>query len=134
MEDVYIVEAVRSPIGKRGKGLAGLLPADLLGAVQSAADVLEQVVSANGKAIRASFELGRMLEGGGQTETALDHYRRAWISGQEIGQVSRFRMGVLFGRSGRADSARVALEAFIARWKGNPALLGQARQMLAQMR
>lgn len=37
MGDVYIVEAVRSPIGKRGKGLAGLKPADLLGAVQKAA-------------------------------------------------------------------------------------------------
>jgi acetyl-CoA C-acetyltransferase len=37
MENVYIVEAVRSPIGKRGKGLAGLKPADLLGAVQKAA-------------------------------------------------------------------------------------------------
>jgi acetyl-CoA C-acetyltransferase len=37
MENVYIVEAVRSPIGKRGKGLAGLIPADLLGAVQKAA-------------------------------------------------------------------------------------------------
>jgi acetyl-CoA C-acetyltransferase len=37
MENVYIVEAVRSAIGKRGKGLAGLMPADLLGAVQKAA-------------------------------------------------------------------------------------------------
>jgi acetyl-CoA C-acetyltransferase len=37
MQDVYIIEAVRSPIGKRGKGLAGLMPADLLGAVQKAA-------------------------------------------------------------------------------------------------
>ena len=37
MADVYIVEACRSPIGKRGKGLAGLKPADLLGAVQKAA-------------------------------------------------------------------------------------------------
>ncbi len=37
MGDVYIVEACRSPIGKRGKGLAGLMPADLLGAVQKAA-------------------------------------------------------------------------------------------------
>tara|TARA_Y100001933_G_scaffold209358_1_gene213186 strand:- start:1402 stop:2565 length:1164 start_codon:yes stop_codon:yes gene_type:complete len=37
MENVYIVEAVRSPIGKRGKGLAGLKPADLLGKVQVAA-------------------------------------------------------------------------------------------------
>ncbi|HET6470368.1 MAG TPA: acetyl-CoA C-acyltransferase [Pseudomonadales bacterium] len=40
MRDVFIVEAARSPIGKRGKGLAGLMPADLLGAVQSA--VLER--------------------------------------------------------------------------------------------
>ncbi|MDA0789445.1 MAG: steroid 3-ketoacyl-CoA thiolase [Proteobacteria bacterium] len=37
MEEVYIVEACRSPIGKRGKGLAGLKPADLLGKVQKAA-------------------------------------------------------------------------------------------------
>lgn len=37
MENVFIVEAVRSPIGKRGKGLAGLKPADLLGKVQLAA-------------------------------------------------------------------------------------------------
>lgn len=37
MENVYIVEAARSPIGKRGRGLAGLMPADLLGAVQKAA-------------------------------------------------------------------------------------------------
>ena len=37
VQDVYIVSAVRSPIGKRGKGLAGLKPADLLGKVQVAA-------------------------------------------------------------------------------------------------
>ena len=37
MKDVFIVQAVRSAIGKRGKGLAGLMPADLLGAVQAAA-------------------------------------------------------------------------------------------------
>ena len=37
MRDVFIVGAVRSPIGRRGKGLAGLMPADLLGKVQVAA-------------------------------------------------------------------------------------------------
>ena len=37
MQPVYIVEAARSPIGRRGKGLAGLMPADLLGAIQKAA-------------------------------------------------------------------------------------------------
>ncbi|HEY8515788.1 MAG TPA: steroid 3-ketoacyl-CoA thiolase [Candidatus Binatia bacterium] len=37
MREVYIVEAVRSPIGRRKGGLSGLHPSDLLGAVQRAA-------------------------------------------------------------------------------------------------
>jgi acetyl-CoA C-acetyltransferase len=37
MQEVVIVEAVRTPIGRRKGGLAGLHPADLLGAVQRAA-------------------------------------------------------------------------------------------------
>ena len=37
MQDVFIVGAARSPIGKRGKGLAGMMPADVLGDVQKAA-------------------------------------------------------------------------------------------------
>jgi acetyl-CoA C-acetyltransferase len=37
LREVYIIEAVRSPIGKRGGGLAGMHPADLLGTVQKAA-------------------------------------------------------------------------------------------------
>ena len=37
MQEVVIVEAVRSPIGRRKGGLSGLHPADLLGAVQRAA-------------------------------------------------------------------------------------------------
>jgi acetyl-CoA C-acetyltransferase len=37
MQDVFIVGAARSPIGRRKGGLAGLHPADLLGAVQRAA-------------------------------------------------------------------------------------------------
>jgi acetyl-CoA C-acetyltransferase len=37
MQEVFIVEAVRSPIGRRKGGLSGLHPADLLGVVQKAA-------------------------------------------------------------------------------------------------
>ena len=37
MQDVVIVEAVRSPIGRRNGGFAGLHPADLLGRIQRAA-------------------------------------------------------------------------------------------------
>ena len=52
MSDVYIVEACRSAIGKRGKGLSGMKPADLLGVVQKAsldrsgipAESIDQVV------------------------------------------------------------------------------------------
>src|SRR5438552_15476269 len=36
MAEVVIVEAVRSPIGRRGGGLSTVHPADLLGAVQKA--------------------------------------------------------------------------------------------------
>jgi acetyl-CoA C-acetyltransferase len=37
MRDVYLVEAVRTPLGRRGGGLSTVHPADLLGAVQKAA-------------------------------------------------------------------------------------------------
>lgn len=37
MSEVFIVEAVRSPLGRRGGGLSTVHPADLLGAVQKAA-------------------------------------------------------------------------------------------------
>src|SRR5947207_5087741 len=37
MTDVVIIEAVRSPIGRRGGGLSTVHPADLLGQVQRAA-------------------------------------------------------------------------------------------------
>jgi acetyl-CoA C-acetyltransferase len=37
MREVYIVEAVRSPIGRRKGAFAGMYPADLLGTVQKAA-------------------------------------------------------------------------------------------------
>jgi len=51
-DDVVIVEAVRSPIGRRNGGLAGVHPADLLGRIQRAAieragidpSAIEQVV------------------------------------------------------------------------------------------
>ena len=36
MTDVVIVEAVRTPVGRRGGGLSSVHPADLLAAVQSA--------------------------------------------------------------------------------------------------
>src|SRR6266545_6083712 len=42
MTDVVIVEAVRTPIGRRGGGLSSVHPADLLGLVQ------QEVVSRSG--------------------------------------------------------------------------------------
>ena len=42
MSDVVIVEAVRTPVGRRNGGLSGVHPAELLGLVQRAA--LERAV------------------------------------------------------------------------------------------
>ena len=55
MTDVVIVEAVRSPLGRRGGGLSTLHPAELLGAVQRAAieragiapEMVDQIVGGN---------------------------------------------------------------------------------------
>ncbi len=55
MTDVVIVEAVRSPLGRRGGGLSTLHPAELLGAVQRAAieragiapETVDQIVGGN---------------------------------------------------------------------------------------
>ncbi|MCU0669791.1 MAG: steroid 3-ketoacyl-CoA thiolase [Myxococcota bacterium] len=68
MRDVFIVEAVRTPLGKRGGGLATVHPADLLGSVQRAAierakldpAAVDQVVSGCVSQVgEQSFNIGR---------------------------------------------------------------------------
>ena len=66
MQDIYIVEAARSPIGKRGKGLAGLLPADLLGKVQRGALERAGVDPAN---------VGQIIGGCVPDQSAIVQYR-----------------------------------------------------------
>jgi len=73
MRDVYIIEAARSPIGRRGGDLAAMHPADLLGAVlQGAVD-------------RANLDPGQIgqLIGGCVSqvgEQSFDIARTAWLS------------------------------------------------------
>jgi acetyl-CoA C-acetyltransferase len=68
MPEVVIVEAVRSPIGRRGGGLSTMHPADLLGAVQKAAiersgidpAAVDQIVAGCVTAVgEQSFNIGR---------------------------------------------------------------------------
>lgn len=68
MRDVFIVEAVRTPLGKRGGGLATVHPADLLGSVQKAVverakldpGAVDQVVSGCVSQVgEQSFNIGR---------------------------------------------------------------------------
>lgn len=73
MTEVVIVEAVRSPLGRRGGGLSTLHPADLLGAVQKAA--IERTGIAP--------ELVDQIVGGNVTqigEQAFNIARTAWLS------------------------------------------------------
>src|SRR5262245_50135549 len=73
MQEVFIVEAVRSPIGRRKGGLAGLHPADLLGAVQKAAFERAGV---------DPKEIGQIVGGcvSRVSEQAFNIARTAWIS------------------------------------------------------
>jgi acetyl-CoA C-acetyltransferase len=73
MRDVYIIEAARSPIGRRGGDLAAMHPADLLGAVQQ------------GAVDRANLDPGQIgqLIGGCVSqvgEQSFDITRTAWLS------------------------------------------------------
>ncbi len=68
MTDVVIVEAVRSPIGRRGGGLSTMHPADLLGSVVTAAiarcgidpSLVDQVIAGNVSQVgEQSFNIAR---------------------------------------------------------------------------
>jgi acetyl-CoA C-acetyltransferase len=73
MRDVFIVAAVRSPLGKRGGSFAGVHPADLLGAVLTAA-VARAGVDAK--------EVGQIVGGcvSQVGEQAFNVARTAWLS------------------------------------------------------
>ncbi len=102
MQDVYIVEAVRSPIGKRGKGLAGLKPADLLGQVQSAA-LTRSGISAD--------QIGQIIGGcvsqvGEQTANIS---RIAWLSQGHPKEVAATTIDTQCGSSQQATSLGAAM-------------------------
>ena len=73
MQEVFIVQAVRSPIGRRKGGLAGLHPADLLGAVQKACVERAQV---------DPKEIGQIVGGcvSQVGEQSFNTARSAWLS------------------------------------------------------
>jgi acetyl-CoA C-acetyltransferase len=73
MRDVFIVEAVRSPLGRRSGGLSGVHPADLLGAVQKAC------IDRSGV---AASEIGQVIGGcvSQVGEQSFNAVRTAWLS------------------------------------------------------
>jgi acetyl-CoA C-acetyltransferase len=73
MQDVFVVSAVRSPLGRRGGGLAGMHPADLLGAVQRAC-----VERAGVEAREVGQVIGGCVSQVG--EQSFDVARTAWLS------------------------------------------------------
>jgi len=104
MEDVYIVEAARSPIGKRGKGLAGLMPADLLGAVQKAS--LE-------RAGLAPEKVGQVIGGcvSQVGEQSFNIARIAWLSQGLPEEVAATTVDSQCGSSQQATSLGAAMVA-----------------------
>jgi len=77
-------------------------------------------LGANPQAYRVAYNLAAELERAGEVDDAIDAYRVAWSAGGEVGAFSRLRMGSLFAKSGKSDSARLSLLEFKADWKGDP--------------
>lgn len=104
MEDVYIVSAVRSAIGKRGKGLAGLMPADLLSAVQTAAMERCNLDAAN---------VGQLIGGcvSQINEQSFNISRIAWLSGGHPEEVPSTTVDSQCGSSQQATSLGAAMVA-----------------------
>jgi acetyl-CoA C-acetyltransferase len=73
MTDVVVIEAVRSPVGRRGGGLSTMHPADLLGAV------LEELISRSGidPAVVEQVVTGCVTQAG---EQSFNIGRTAWLA------------------------------------------------------
>ena len=102
MQDVFIVAAARSPIGKRGNGLAGLLPADLLGAVQRAALERAGVEAAN---------VGQIIGGcvSQINQQSFNVARIAWLSQGFPEEVAATTIDAQCGSSQQATSLGAAM-------------------------
>ena len=104
MQDVYIVAATRSPIGKRGRGLAGLKPADLLGSIQAAA---------LSRAGLAGENIGQVVGGcvSQVSEQTFNIARVAWLSAGLPMEVPATTLDAQCGSSQQATSLAAALVA-----------------------
>jgi acetyl-CoA C-acetyltransferase len=104
MSEVVIVEAVRTPVGKRGGGLSSMHPADLLGAAQKAAversgidpELIGQVIS------------GCVSQVG---EQAFNIGRTAWLSAGLPMTVANTTVDAQCGSSQQATNMATALVA-----------------------
>ncbi len=100
--DVVVVEAVRSPLGKRNGGLSTLHPADLLGAIQLAAIERSGVDPAS---------VGQVIGGcvGQVGPQTFNIARTAWLSAGLPMQVAATTVDAQCGSSQQATNLAVAL-------------------------
>lgn len=92
------------------------------------------VLEVNPRAYRVAYNLASELERSGVVEEAIDVYRIAWQATGELGAFSRSRMGMLFAKTGKHDSARVALGEFKEVWTGDIRHAQNADRLLERLR
>ena len=104
MTDVVVVAAVRSPFGRRGGGLAGLQPVDLLGSILGALAERSGVDPAT-----VGQVVGGCVEKAG--EQAFNVTRTAWLS---AGLPSAVPASTIDAQCGSAQQAFTAAYALVA--------------------
>src|SRR5262245_34656856 len=104
MSDVVIIEAVRTPVGRRGGGLAGAHPADLLGTV------LGEVIKRSGI---DPAEVGQVVAGcvSQVGEQSFNIARTAWLSAGLPQGIAATTVDTQCGSSQQATNVATALVA-----------------------
>ncbi|MBT5830164.1 MAG: tetratricopeptide repeat protein, partial [Candidatus Latescibacteria bacterium] len=94
---------------------------------------LQGVVNADGQAYQAALNLAALLERETRFEEALDAFQIGANGDSERSVLALFAAGRLYGRLGKFEDAKRALNTFLERWNGDNALAHRAEQMLRQL-
>lgn len=105
----------------------------LRGKTEQAILTLQGVVNTDRRAYQAALNLAALLERETRYEDALDALQVGAKGDGERSVLALFAAGRLYGRLGKLEDAKSALNTFLERWTGDRALAHRAEQMLGQL-
>ncbi|MFT5365231.1 MAG: tetratricopeptide (TPR) repeat protein [Candidatus Latescibacterota bacterium] len=100
---------------------------------EQAIAVLDDIVYGHGRAYQAALNLATILEKEERYEDALRAFLKGAEGPGERSVLALFGVARLYGRLGKLDEARGALNLFVERWTGDAVFKVRAQKMLKQL-